>query len=95
MFLNLGGNVSVKKKDIIGVFDMDNLPADSQVMDFLKVNEKNNNVKGVGMGIPKGIVVTDDGKNTNIYITTISASSVKGRYEQGYHIKDTVGIFEE
>ena len=68
MFLNLGGNVSVKKKDIIGVFDMDNLPADSQVMDFLKENEKNNNVKVVGMGIPKAIVVTDDGKNTNIYI---------------------------
>ena len=36
MFLNLGGNVSVKKKDIVGVFDMDNLPADRQVMDFLK-----------------------------------------------------------
>lgn len=84
MFLNLGGNISVKKKDIIGVFDMDNLPADSQVMEFLKENEKNNNVKVVGMGIPKAIVVTNDGRCTSVYITTISSSSVKGRFEQGY-----------
>lgn len=84
MFLNLGGNVSVRKRDIIGVFDMDNLPADSQVMEFLKENEKNDNVKVVGMGIPKAIVVTNDGRSTSVYITTISASSVKGRFEQKY-----------
>lgn len=79
MYLNLGGSISVKKSSVIGIFDLDNLPADSQVMDFLKENEKNKNVTVVGMGIPKAFVVTNEGKENKVYITTISASSIKGR----------------
>ena len=79
MFLSLGSSVSVKKSEVIGIFDLDNLPADSQVMEFLKENEKKKNVTVVGMGIPKAVVVTNDGINTKIYLTTISASSIKGK----------------
>ena len=79
MFLSLGSSVSVKKSEVIGIFDLDNLPADSPLMEFLKENEKKKNVTVVGMGIPKAVVVTDDGVNTKIYLTTISASSIKGK----------------
>ncbi len=79
MYLSLGGTVTVKKSEVIGIFDLDTAPADSQVMEFLKENEKKKNVTVVGMGIPKAFVITNNGKETKIYITTISASSIKGR----------------
>jgi len=81
MYLTLGANVAVKKSHVIGIFDLDTAPADSQIMEFLKENEKNKNVTVVGVGIPKAVVVTNDGKKTKVYITTISASSIKGRNE--------------
>lgn len=84
MYITLGSSVSVKKREIIGIFDLDTAPADSQVMEFLKENEKKKNVTVVGDGIPKAFVVTNDGKDTRVYITTISASSIKGRNSNEY-----------
>ena len=84
MYITLGSSVSVKKQEIIGIFDLDTAPADSQVMEFLKENEKKKNVTVVGDGIPKAFVVTNDGKDTRVYITTISASSIKGRNSNEY-----------
>ncbi len=84
MYITLGSSVSVKKCDVIGIFDLDTAPADSQIMEFLKENEKKKNVTVVGDGIPKAVVVTNDGKETKVYITTISASSIKGRNEKMY-----------
>ncbi|MBE6703833.1 MAG: DUF370 domain-containing protein [Ruminococcaceae bacterium] len=84
MYITLGSSVSVKKRDVIGIFDLDTAPADSQVMEFLKENEKKKNVTVVGDGIPKAFVVTNDGKETRVYITTISASSIKGRNSNEY-----------
>ena len=82
MYINLGGTTGVRKKDIIGIFDLDSAPADSQIMDFLKENERKNNVTVVGDGIPKAVVVTGSRTETRVYITTISAMSIKGRSEK-------------
>lgn len=82
MYLNLGGSVNVKKSDVIGIFDLDSAPAESQTMEYLRYCEKNNLVTVVGDGIPKAFVLTDNGKETKIYITTVSASSLKGRSEK-------------
>ena len=79
MYLNLGAQTLVKKRDIIGIFDLDTAPAESGIMAFLKENEKNKNVTVVGDGIPKAFVVTNDGNTTKVYITTISAASLRGR----------------
>ncbi|MBR3994133.1 MAG: DUF370 domain-containing protein [Clostridia bacterium] len=79
MYLTLGGSVAVRKSDVIGIFDLDTAPAESGIMDFLKENEKNKNVTVVGDGIPKAFVVTNDGNTTKVYITTISAASLRGR----------------
>ena len=84
MYLNLGGQTLVKKKDLIGIFDLDTAPADSQIMEFLRDNEISKNVTVVGDGIPKAFVVVDDGKGARVYITTISAASLKGRCEDTF-----------
>ncbi|MBR5308831.1 MAG: DUF370 domain-containing protein [Clostridia bacterium] len=84
MYLNLGAQTLVKKRDVIGIFDLDTAPADSQMMEFLRDNEIEKNVTVVGDGIPKAFVVVNDGRMTRVYITTISAASLRGRSEDGF-----------
>lgn len=76
MYLNLGSSVLINKKDVVGVFDLDTSTIGDITKDFLRRGEKNGSSVFVGNDIPKAFVVTTDKK---IYITTISAASIKGR----------------
>ena len=79
MYLNLGGTTLVRKRDIIGIFDLDRLEAGSSVMDFLRSYEEKKLVTVVGDGIPKAFVLTRSADTEKIYITTLSAASLRGR----------------
>lgn len=76
MFLHVGNNINIKTKNIIGVFDMDTATVSPITKDFLKKNDKNGNTLLVAEDLPKSFTLTDDGK---IYMSQISASSLKGR----------------
>ncbi len=79
MYLNLGGTTLVRKRDIIGIFDLDKLEVGGSVMNFLREYEEKKLVTVVGDGIPKAFVLAECGGESRIYITTISAASLKGR----------------
>ncbi len=80
MYLSIGGNELIKKKDIIGIFDLDTSTIGQNTKDFLKKAEKSGMSSFIGDGIPKAFIVMNDGM---VYITTISAASLKGRNEKG------------
>ena len=40
MYLHAGGNVLVRKKDIIGIFDIDNMNTEETMKNFLRKAEK-------------------------------------------------------
>ena len=80
MYLSIGGNELIKKKDIIGIFDLDTSTIGQNTKDFLKKAEKSGRSAFIGDGIPKAFIVMSDGM---IYITTISAASLRGRNEKG------------
>ena len=76
MFLHIGNGKSVRKKDIIGIFDLDTSTIGQITKEYLKRSESEGRAETVGDGIPKAYVVTTDGR---VYITTLSASSLRGR----------------
>ncbi len=82
MYLNLGSGVLIPKDELVGIFDLDKLQVGSGAMEFLNYCEKNKKVTVVGDGIPKAFVLTAKSGDFRVYITTISASSIKGRWEQ-------------
>ena len=86
MYLNLGASVLVKKKDIIGIFDLDKLDVGGSAMDFLRECEKKKEVTVVGDGIPKAFVLANEKEKNHVYITTISAASLKGRNNQQFDV---------
>ena len=53
MFLYLGGDISVRKSDIIGIFDIDNVNTQKTTKEFLRSAEKEGKLLLAGENLPK------------------------------------------
>ena len=82
MYLYLGGAVSVKKKDIIGIFDIDNVNTQKTTKEFLRNAEKNGRLLLAGEDLPKSFLLTrkkGNGKKESVILCRLSARSIYGR----------------
>lgn len=79
MFLHLGNECVVKKRDIIGVFDIENTSVSKDTKAFLAAVSKMGKVVYVTNDLPKSFVVCErDGKITT-YISQISVATLRKR----------------
>lgn len=87
MYLHLGQSTVIKQEDIIGIFDMDNTTVMKNTRDFLAKAEVNGNVVNVSYELPKSFTVCSEkkGKKNKVYISQISAGTLKKRSEQMYN----------
>lgn len=76
MYIHLGNNAVIKKKCIIGIFDMDTSTRAPGTRTYLRRAEKEGRTLITSYEIPKSFVVTD--KNKVIY-SQLSSSSLQGR----------------
>ncbi len=79
MYLHLGEETVVRGKDLIGIFDIENTSVSKHTKDFLAVSEKRGNVFNVSYEMPKSFIVCNDGKKEKVYISQISAATLKKR----------------
>ena len=82
MYLHLGQEVVVRRRDIIGVFDMDNTTVSPHTRGFLKHAEKGGQVTYVSMDLPKSFVVcAPEGRDTRqqVYIAQVAPATLKKR----------------
>lgn len=79
-YLHLGGDVVVRTRDIIGIFDMEKTTESAISRRFLADAEKGGRVYTVSYELPKAYVVTaeEDGSET-VYITQVSAATLRRR----------------
>ena len=75
MFVSISPEKSVKKKDIIGIFDLDSATVSPITRAYLRNAEKNKRLISVSDDLPKSFAVTDDG----VYLIKYSVSSLKTR----------------
>ena len=75
MYLHIGNGKAVRKKNVIGIFDMDKTTLSGVTKKFLSDSEKNGNVCSVSNDIPNSFILTDD----KIYISQISAQAITSR----------------
>ena len=83
MYLHLGGDVSVKYKSIIGIFDLDTASVSAKTRAFLESAQKRGEVINVTNDLPKSFVVTKDEGKTRLYITQVSSATLKKRAALG------------
>ena len=79
MYLHLGNEIVIKNSDIVGIFDIDNTSVGKATRDFLANAERNMQVTNVTNELPKSFVVTSGESGSRVYISQISAQTLKRR----------------
>lgn len=81
MFLHLGNNFLVNSKDVIGVFDLDNVTVTKTSREFLNKAEKAGEVINVTYELPKSFILTNKNSENKIYISQLSVGTLKKRID--------------
>jgi hypothetical protein len=85
MFLHIGGEYTLSKKYIIGIFDFDaTTQADSVTIEFLQSSEKKQMIEYVSPDIPRSFILTDD----RVYLSPVSASTLRQRMISNDYYKE-------
>lgn len=80
LYLHLGNELSVKIKDIIGIFDMDTSTMKNDTKDFLeKLQEQGKLVTVSDFSLPKSVVVVKNKKYERAYLSPMSTSTLQKR----------------
>ncbi|MBR6514847.1 MAG: DUF370 domain-containing protein [Clostridia bacterium] len=82
MYIHLGNNAVLRKKKIIGIFDMDTSTRAPETRVYLRRCEKEGRSKYVNYEIPKSFVVTEDNA---VILTQLSPAALAGRMKNIKH----------
>ncbi len=81
MFLHVGSNTVIRKKDIIGIFDIDSQNTPETTKKFLRKKEKEGKSELAGYDLPKSFVLTGNKKENKVIFTHLSSKTLEGRAE--------------
>ena len=78
MYLNIGNDMSVRSKNIIGIFDMDNTSTSRRTREFLDKAESEGQVVPCD-DLPKSFIVTVEYGFERVYLSTLSPGTLEKR----------------
>ena len=78
MYINIGNDMSVREKSIIGVFDMDNTSTSKKTREFLNRAEKNGEIIPCD-DLPKSFILTAEYGMARIHLTALSSYTLEKR----------------
>ena len=83
MYLHLGNEVTVRKADVLGVFDLDNSSQSHLTKKYLAAAEKAGQViNAAGEELPKSFVLcAEPGRGQRVYLSQLNASTLLKRSE--------------
>lgn len=79
MYLHIGNGKSVKKKDIIGVFDLDTATVSSISKKFINQSQKEGELEYMDSDLPRSFIVLGDKKTKKVLLSRISTYGLKQR----------------
>ena len=78
MYLNIGNDLSVRDRNIIGIFDMDNTSTSKRTREFLDNAEDQGQVVPCD-DLPKSFIVTTEYGFERVYLSTLSPATLEKR----------------
>ena len=78
MYLNIGNDMAVRDRSIIGIFDLDNTSTSKRTREFLNQAEKEGLIVPCD-DLPKSFILTDEYNMQRIFLTSLSASTLEKR----------------
>ena len=81
MYLHIGNGKSVRKKDVIGIFDLDTATVSGITKRFINKMQKTGRLEYYDLDLPRAFVLADDGKESFVRLSRISTSGLKQRID--------------
>lgn len=81
MYLHIGNGESVRKKDVIGIFDLDTSTVSKITRDFINKSEKKGIVSYTDLDLPRSFVLTGKKKKVKVRLSRISTVGLKQRLD--------------
>jgi hypothetical protein len=84
MYLHVGNGKSVKKSDIIGIFDLDTSTVSKITKSFINECQKKGMVEYLDSDLPRAFILHDGKDGVKVRLSRISSQGLKIRTEGGY-----------
>ena len=84
MFLHVGNNKTIRKRSVIGIFDMDTTTVSAVTRRYLTQMQKEGRVESAVEEIPKSFVLYRDESGYRICISQISSNVLLSRLHKIY-----------
>ena len=88
MYLHVGNGITIRKKSIIGIFDLDTSTVTKTGKDFLNSHERRGEVEYDDDDLPRSFVLVEENKKYRIKLSRISSRGLKARAEEGTYDKE-------
>ncbi len=79
MYISIGGDMAVRDRSIVGIFDLDNCSWSHRTREFLKKAEQNGEVVPVADDLPKSFVLTSEYGLNRVYLVQFNSSVLEHR----------------
>lgn len=79
MYLHLGNDVIVKKRDIVGIFDIENTTTGKNTGHLLDRAQREGRVVNVSYEMPKSFVICMQEGEETVYVCQVSAATLRKR----------------
>ena len=78
MYLNIGNDMAVRDRSVIGIFDMDNTSTSKRTREFLAKAEKEGQVVPCD-DLPKSFILTAEYGMNRIFLTSLGSATLEKR----------------
>ena len=82
MYLHLGNNVIVRKKSVIGIFDLDTVSWSHRTRETLTMVEQAGQVENAADDLPRSLVICSLGSGQRYILSQITPATLQKRSEQ-------------
>lgn len=79
MYLHLGNDVIVKKRNIVGIFDIENTTTGKNTGHLLDRAQREGRVVNVSYEMPKSFVICMQEGEETVYVCQVSAATLRKR----------------
>ena len=90
MYLHIGNRQSVKKKDIIGIFDLDTSTVTKTGKDFINKLEREGAVEYSDDDLPRSFVLISDGEKCKAKLSRISTKGLVASADESFGEKENL-----
>ncbi len=81
MYLHIGNKNSVRKKRVVGIFDLDTATVSAVTRRFISGCEKEGRVEYTDSDLPRSFILVEEGDGYSVKLSRISTLGLKARIE--------------